>query len=122
MWPRRVEKSAAFSRRKHSDGVICTQSAKICTLQRINGNVYFGKLSSGLGRIISAADFFTDIEHRCLVPFAFTDNDPAAHRHRIHHFSHGLNGDMVRVFPVALAHRFGRFNSGRFRHAQKIER
>ena len=52
-------------------------------------------------------DLLADVEHRRLVALAFADDDCAVDGDGVHGVPHGLDGDVVGVFAVALAHGFG---------------
>src|SRR5687767_558706 len=120
---RRIEQAAALSCRQHGNRVIGAERAKVSTLERVDRDVYLRtRLRKFLTRVKSAAYFLADVEHRRFVAFAFANHDAPAHRHRLHHFTHRLDGDLIRVFSVALAHRARRGDCRRLTYAQEIER
>ena len=53
------------------------------------------------------ADLLADVQHRRLVAFPFADDDRAVNRHRIHHATHRLDGDLIRLVTIALPHGVG---------------
>ena len=71
--------------------------------------------------LVAEADLFADVKHWRFVALALADDYLAAHGYGVHRFAHGLYGDMVGVFPVALPHGLRRGNGRRLNHPQKIE-
>ena len=57
------------------------------------------------GRLAREPDLLADVEHRRLVALAFADDDGAVDRHGVQHSPHRLDGGLVGLVAVALAHR-----------------
>ena len=68
------------------------------------------------------ADLLADVEHRRLVALAFADDDGAVDRHGVHHLAHRLDGDLVGLVAIALAHRVRARDGGLLDDAQELER
>jgi hypothetical protein len=66
------------------------------------------------------ADLLADVQHRRLVALALADDHRAAHRQAIHRLAHRLDGDAVRVLPVALPHRPRTGDGGVLDHGEKL--
>ena len=68
------------------------------------------------------ADLLADEEHRRLVALALTDDDRAVDRHRVHHLAHRLDGDLIGLVAIALAHRVRAGDGGLLDDAQQLQR
>ena len=77
--------------------------------------------TSGTSRAVRKlrADFFADVEHGSFVALAFADHDGAAHGNGVHGLAHGLGGNLVGEFALALAHGAGGGDGRSFHHAQE---
>ena len=73
---------------------------------------------SGLGAM---PDLLADVEHRRLVALALADDDGAVDRHGVHHLAHRLDGDLVGLVAVALAHRVRAGDGRLLDDAQELE-
>src|SRR6202034_1074525 len=93
--------------------------AKIGAFERINGDIDLGHLAA-VGKF--GADFLADVEHGRFVALTLADDDGAAHGDGVHSLAHGLGGNLVRKFALALAHSVGRSDGRRFHYAQKARR
>ena len=76
----------------------------------------------GRCRCVRHADLLADVEHRRLVALAFADDDGAVDRHGVHHPAHRLDGDLVGLVAVALAHRVRAGDGRLLDDAQELER
>ena len=65
--------------------------------------------------------FFADVQHRRLIPLAFTNHNRSVNLHRVHGLAHRFHGHFIGVVPVAESHRARRRNRRVFHHAQKIQ-
>ena len=68
------------------------------------------------------AHFFTDVEHRSFVTFAFTDNDNAFDVQFVQLITHRVYGGLVRSFFVTTPDQFCRCESRSFGDAGEPER
>ena len=71
---------------------------------------------------LTQPDLLADVEHRRFVALAFADDDGAVDRHRVHHLAHRLDGDLVGLVAVALAHRVRARDGRLLDDAEKFER
>ena len=66
---------------QYRNRIIRAERTKVCTFQRIDGDVDFRTRGGHLFTDAKAtADFFTDEQHRRFIAFAFANDDAAAHR------------------------------------------
>jgi hypothetical protein len=65
--------------------------------------------------------FFADIEHRRFVALTLADDDRPVDRHRVHHLAHRLDGNLIGLVAVALAHRVRARNRRLLDDAEKFE-
>jgi hypothetical protein len=95
---RRVQQASAFGCCQDRDCIVSAQRAKVRAFEWIYCNIDFG---TGCRQLFADAEasayFFADEEHRRLVAFSFTNDDAAAHRHRVHHFAHRFDGNLIRI-------------------------
>src|SRR5688500_11400385 len=117
----RVEQPSALGRGQYRDRVVCTEGTEVSSLEWIDRDVDLWKFQPSFVREGAAADFLPDVDHQSLSALTCTDHDAAAHRYRIHNLAHRFDGYMVRVFAIALAHRFRRFDRCSFGYTQKIQ-
>ena len=117
----RMEQAAAFRRGEHGDGVRRAGGAEVRPFQRIDGDIHL-RIAAPVRRLVRRADLLADVEHRRLVALAFADDDRAVDRHRVHHLAHCLDGDLIGLVPIALAHRVRARDRGLFDDAQEFER
>src|SRR5258708_10693886 len=114
-----MQQSTPLARRQHRDSVCRTRRAKVCSFQRIHGNVHLRKQS--FGRVCSQSHFFSDVQHRRFVPLAFTNHNRSVNFHRVHRLTHRFYGHFVGVVTVPKSHRSSCRNRRIFHHPQKIQ-
>ena len=86
--------------------------------ERIDGDVDLG-IDLALGP--AAAERLADVEHRSLVALALADDDRAAHLEPVQLLAHRLDGHLIGVLPLAVAHRARRSDGRFFRDTQKTD-
>ena len=111
-----LQEATAGRGRQHRDRTRRAGRAEVRALERIDRDVDLGVL------LAAAADVLADVEHRRLVALALADDHFAAHRQGVHLLAHRLDGDMVGVVTLALAHRPRGFDRGRLGHPQEFPR
>src|SRR5215813_1008444 len=119
---RSIQESASLSGCQDRNGIIGSQRAKVRPFERIDRYINFRTYFSYVfGNTKAAADLFSDIEHRRLVSFAFTDHNPAAHGHAVHDFAHGFNGNVIGELAIPLTHCARRRNCSSFADPHEIQ-
>src|SRR5579864_7792913 len=99
-----MQQAAALGGGKHGNGSGRASGAEIRAFEGIDGDVDFRNLGA-VGKF--GAYFFTDVKHGRLIALAFSDDDGAAHGDAVHGSAHGLGGDLVTKFALALSHGTG---------------
>jgi len=116
---RRMEQAATFGRGQDSQRIRRSGGAQIRALERIDGDVDWRIRAR---RAVSHPDLLANVEHRRLVALAFTNDDGAVDRNRVHFPPHGFHGDLIRLVPVPLTHRVRTRYRRLFDDTEKVER
>src|SRR5918911_1577123 len=106
----RIEEAAPLCGGEHGDGVVGSERTQVRAFERIDRDV---NLRERIARILRRFEARAD-------PLA--NDDPATHRHAVHHLAHRFDRHVIRILAVALAHRARRRNRRRLTDTQEIER
>jgi hypothetical protein len=120
-----MQQTALVRRRQHGDRVGGAGRAQVRPLERIDRDVDLVEphvTQPGEVLRVDEPDLFADVQHRRLVALSFADDDGPVDRNRVHHPAHRLDGHLVRLVTVALAHRVGAGDRRLFDDAEKFER
>src|SRR5262249_22988687 len=118
----RVQQAALLGAGHHGNRVRRARGAEVRAFERVYGDVNFReRLRPGNTFFVPQAHFLADVKHGGFITFTFTDDDFAAHRHRVHNLPHGFDGNVVRVFALSLPHGVRRGDGGGFDDAQEIK-
>ena len=109
-----VEQAPTLGGGKHRHRIRGAGGAQVRSLQGIDREI--DRQISGS----AAADTLPDVEHRRLVPLPFADHDPAVDRHRRQRFAHRLDGNVVGMPAIAVAHRLRRRDGGRLGDGDEV--
>src|SRR4051812_22437154 len=118
---RRMEQPALARRGEHRDGVGFAGGAKIRPLERIDRDLHGGQRAPWKLPARRHTDLLTDVEHRRLVALPFPDDDGAVDRHGVERFAHRLDGGLIRLVTIALAHRVRTGDRRLLDDAQEVE-
>ena len=113
-----MKQSAALRGSKYRDRVRRAHRAEIGAFKRIDRNINLRQVDA-IRRL--GADFLADIQHRSFVAFTFSDDDAAAHGHRVHSAAHGFGRDLVGVLALSHAHRLCRGDSRLFDNSHQLQ-
>jgi len=110
---RSVQEPALVPSGEHGDGVRRAGGAEVRALEGVDGDV---------DGVAAATDLLADVEHRGLVALAFADDDDPLDVEVFHLLAHGLDGDLVGVLAVSLAHGPGRGYGGALHDPYELQR
>ena len=113
-----MQQATPLRRRQHGNSIVGAERTQVRAFERINCNVDFRTRGGHLfSDAESRTNLFADEEHGRFVALAFADDHAATHRHAVHNLAHGLDGNLIGIFAVALAHCARGGNRGRLSHA-----
>jgi hypothetical protein len=117
---RGVGQPARLGRRKHGDRAGLAVGDQVRSLERVDRDVHARDVVAIAQ--VGAADPLADVQHRRLVAFALTDDDPAGEVDLVHRPAHRLG--RRRIGPVLLVptHEPRRLDRRRHRHPDHLER
>ena len=116
---RGVGQAAGLRGGQHGDRTGLAVGHEVGALQRVDRDVdarHVGPLGTG------APDPLADVQHRRLVALALADDDAAGELDLVHRPAHRFGGRGIGAVALAATHEPRRFDRGRLRDADHLER